>query len=342
MNRNNTFYWIHRLRRFLKHSTPKRVRNLILIKLHFHLATSEPRELPPIIHIDPLNYCNLHCAACPTGRGVLAREKGRMPLDLFKTLVDEVADRIYFLNLYNWGEPLLHPQIFEMVEYATSRGLSVRISSNLNALKPGQARRMVESGLEELLVDLDGADQATYEQYRIGGRLDWVTRSIKEIVSLRSQLRTPYPLITARALVTRPNESKIPQVAALARDLGVDRFQTLPIYVDIDDPAEVAKWVPTTRVAAQSGQEVSSLPPRKCDQLWLNLTVSWDGGVFPCCWFHQQEYDFGRVSEGIHLGDIWNNEIFVASRCFVAGKTDAPPASICARCKGYPESQYSY
>jgi radical SAM protein with 4Fe4S-binding SPASM domain len=261
-----------------------------------------------------------------------------MPMDIFRALVDEISDKVFFLNLYNWGEPLLHPQIFDMVEYATSRGLSVRISSSLNSMTSVQARLMVESGLEELLVDLDGATQETYEIYRVGGLLARVVENIREVTSAKKSLNTPFPLITARVLVTKYNYHELSQIRTLAWNLGVDRFFATPIHVNLGRSDDIDRWV------VQRSIESANPPgkPRKCDQLWFNLTISWDGGVFPCCWFHEQEYDFGNVYEEGKLTMIWNNERFVQSRNFVAGKTAHLPGTICGRCKGYPQYYYSY
>lgn len=333
-------YWIHRFSRFVQNATPKRLANLILVRAEYKLGITRVRSLPPLIHIDPLNYCNLRCPVCPTGRGTLGRHRGKMPMELFQAIVDEISDRVFFLNLYNWGEPLLHPQIFDMVEYAASKGLSVRISSNLNSMTLEQARLMVESGLEELLVNLDGATQETYAIYRVGGSLARVVENIREITRVKKRFNTPFPLITARVLVTKYNYDEISQIRALAWSLNVDRFVVSPIHVNLRRSDDINRWV----VQKQKSVEFAGLPrkPRKCDQLWFNLTISWDGGVFPCCWFHEQEYDFGNVYEEGSLIMIWNNDRFVQSRNFVIGKNLHSPGTICGQCKGYPQYYYSY
>lgn len=339
MNKMKSSYRLHRVSRFLKHTTPKRLANLALSQVEYRLGVSRPRAISPLVYIDPVNYCNLRCPLCPTGQHALGRDWGKMPFQLFQDLVDEIADRIYFLNLYNWGEPLLHPQIFDMVEYATRKGLSVRISSNLNKMTSEHARRMVESGLEDLLIDVDGATQETYATYRVGGQLTRVLESIREIVEVKDRLKSPYPLITARTLVNRFNQAELHKIQAVVWSLGVDRFQAVPIYVNRENPKDVQKWVP---VPEQQLSVNHPDRPRKCEYLWHNLTVSWDGGVFPCCWFHQKEYDFGNVREAGGVMAVLSNEQFVQSRRFVAGKTAAPPDTICAQCKGYPEYYYSY
>ena len=161
MRRVGNAYKYHRLSRFVQHSTPKRLANYMLVRSEYELGASRLARVSPLVYIDPVNVCNLRCPLCPTGQHVLGRRGGTRPFDLFKELIDEVADRIYFVNLYKWGEPLLHPRIFDMVEHAAAKGLCVRISSNLNRMTSDHARLMVESGLEELLVDIDGAKQDT-------------------------------------------------------------------------------------------------------------------------------------------------------------------------------------
>lgn len=170
-----------------------------------------------------------------------------------------------------------------MVEYATSKGLSVRINSNLNRTTSVQARLMVESGLEELLVDLDGATQETYERYRIGGKLALVVGNVRQIVEVKRQLKSPLPLITARTLLTRHNESEVPHIKALAWNLGVDRFWTGPVYVNVNCPEDISEWVPEARrsTLAQLGPSYlwtsPLLSPKAGVGFWPSLCVECGG-----------------------------------------------------------------
>lgn len=97
MKETRRSYWRHRLSRSLQHSTPRRWNNHILAEAQYRLGLSQARGLPPLVHVDPINYCNLRCPLCPTGQGTLGRKRGRMPFDLFRILVDQIADSTYFL-----------------------------------------------------------------------------------------------------------------------------------------------------------------------------------------------------------------------------------------------------
>jgi len=84
-------------------------------------------------------------------------------------LVDQIAPTLYYLNLCFQGEPYLHPQFMEMVSYAKSKKIHVSTSTNGHFLTPENARATLESGLDKLIISLDGTDAGSYEQYRTGG-----------------------------------------------------------------------------------------------------------------------------------------------------------------------------
>jgi len=165
MKKRRLSYWYGRFIRLTRAITLERVSNYLLIHLNYIFGTEYIKSLPPLIYIDPLNYCNLHCPLCPTGQGVLGRGKGKMPFDLYKKIIDQVYKKILFINLFNWGEPLLHPEIHKFIRYANEKRIGVRISTNLNKITENQARLLVSAGLEEIYIDIDGATQETYEKY---------------------------------------------------------------------------------------------------------------------------------------------------------------------------------
>ena len=165
------------LLQFLRCSTPRKFANFVLSKVQKWLRRDCLISMPYRYYIDPTNLCNLRCPLCPTGRMELQRPRGRMNLEDFKRIVDQIAPYAYYVELYNWGEPFLHPQIFDMIRYASERKISVQLSSNLNYFNEEMAEQAVASGLTRLLVSVDGATQETYEKYRCGGRLEVVLQT---------------------------------------------------------------------------------------------------------------------------------------------------------------------
>ena len=107
--------------RSIKYTTPLKVVNVVAAKAQKWLKREKVWGMPYRYTIDPLNVCNLRCPLCPTGLGTLGRERGKMTPEQFYGLIDQVAPYAYSVEMYNWGEPFLHPQIFEMIRYASSK-----------------------------------------------------------------------------------------------------------------------------------------------------------------------------------------------------------------------------
>lgn len=321
----------------LRYSTPRKVWNALCIKVQRTLRTERVWGMPYRYYLDPINICNLHCPLCPTGLGILGRPRGRFALAAFRRLIDQIAPYAYTVELYNWGEPFLHPDIVEMIRYAHSRRIAVRLSSNMNHFSPELAQAVVEAGLDRIIVSLDGCSQETYARYRRDGDLERVCKNVRLLVEAKQRAHSRTPFILVRMLVMRHNEGEIEAVRALAEALGADAFSLAPVFVDTTDPAQITEWLPTNR--ALSAYEETAVPANRwaCADLWEAMTINWDGGVSPCCWVHQASTDLGSAFER-PLRELWNSPAYrSARRAFARGGPKAPLVeTVCNRCQGRP------
>ena len=118
-----------------------------------------------------------------------------MHFDLYKKVVDQIKGHCVWLTLYSWGEPFLNREIDKYVAYANEANIATFISTNLNKpLTPDMAERIIRSGLDVLIVSLDGVTQDVYEVYRVGGRLDRVIDNIKLLVQKKKELGSKTPI----------------------------------------------------------------------------------------------------------------------------------------------------
>ena len=141
--------------------------------LNQYLLPASPLGKPVIAQVEPVNFCNLQCPLCLTTSMTRSRPSVLLPFETFTQFIDDVGDSLLQLIFWGWGEPLLHPDFSRMVAYAKTRGVIVRTSTNGNVkLKREQAEELVESGLDSIVIAVDGATQETYEKYRKGGCLD--------------------------------------------------------------------------------------------------------------------------------------------------------------------------
>jgi MoaA/NifB/PqqE/SkfB family radical SAM enzyme len=325
-------------RHVLRYSTPRKELNLLRAKAALWRRASVVPAMPYRYYIDPTNVCVLHCPLCPTGLGTLGRPKGLMAYEDYTRIVDQIAPHAYVLELYNWGEPFLHPRIFDMIRYAHDKRISVRLSSNLNRYDRQAAESTVASGLDRLIVSVDGATQAVYSQYRRGGDLQRVLSHVALLVDERLRQRSATPFILMRMLVTRKNEHEISAVRQIARDLGVDGFSTAPILVDTSDAELVREWLPAEAshsVYNYDAPQVENV--YSCSDLWQAMTINWDGGVSPCCWVHRQEHDLANALDQ-PIAEIWNGAAYQSARRTLDRHNPLTKdvVTICNRCRGRP------
>jgi radical SAM protein with 4Fe4S-binding SPASM domain len=312
--------------------------NLALAKAQKRLKFTRVWGMPYRYNIDPTNVCNLRCPVCPTGLGTLGRERGSMEFEDFKLIVDQIAKYAYVLELYNWGEPFLHPRIFDMIRYAHKCRISVRLSSNLNYFDCEMAEKTVASGLDRIIIAVDGSTQEVYERYRKGGDLSNVLDNVSLLVEEKKRQNSAYPFILLRTLVHRHNEHQIDEIRQIAENLDVDGFSTGGFFVDTTDPAQVEEWLPAEEAQSYYDYSADSLENVwNCSDLWESMVINWDGGVAPCCWLHRKENDFDNVFEK-SVAEIWNNDAYIRSRSVFTrgGLQDGSEKTICTVCKGRP------
>ncbi len=336
--RKRDVYLFH-LQEALRCTTLPKLANLLALKIQRRLRRPRLIGMPAYYFLDPINICNLRCPLCPTGQGILARKQGRMPLSELKRIADEIAPYAYRVELYNWGEPLLHPDIFEMIRYLSSRRISVRLSSNLNHFTPDMAQSLIQSGLSQLVVSIDGATQASYSAYRRRGQLDVVLQNLELLLDARRRLGATRPFVIWRMLIGKHNEHEIEQVRQMACQSGVDSFTTGPLFVDTHNHEQVDQWLPTNPAYAAYDYSRNELENVwDCHELWESMVINWDGGVAPCCWLHNAEFDFGDTGQAT-VREIWNSPRYISARRVIAKQPresgDVP--TICHRCRGHPD-----
>ncbi|HVA97308.1 MAG TPA: radical SAM protein, partial [Bacteroidia bacterium] len=184
-------------------------------KVHHH-------GMPISISIEPTTSCNLRCPECPSGKREFTRPIGMLEKSFFQKVINELENKLLYLVFYFQGEPYLNPQFLEMVKYASDKKIYTATSTNAHYLNSENAKKTVESGLDRLIISIDGTTQETYQQYRIGGNLEKVLEGTKNIVAWKKKLHSKTPYIIFQYLVVKPNEHQIEEVKSLAKKLEVD------------------------------------------------------------------------------------------------------------------------
>jgi radical SAM protein with 4Fe4S-binding SPASM domain len=333
------------LRTIIHHSTPRRLFNIALVEMERQLGITKLRGKPYVIFVDPVNLCNLKCPLCATGMGEIARVQKRMDYEHFKHVIDTMKGWAYEVSLYNWGEPLLHKDIFDMIGYARSNNLATVMSSNLSLHKPGLMDRILESGLEELTVSIDGVTQETYEKYRVNGNLDLVLRNLRYLMNRRRELGLKTPWVEWQFITFKHNEHEMQAARDLAREIGVDLIRFIPPGVpfdaDVNRKKDLAKEYfsanPALRYQDPDGPTFRNASffhkHGGCFYLYRSMTVNPDAGVAPCCVVYNDKYDFGNLMEK-DFNAIWNNDLYRSARSEFSRTAVSPgKVTVCSTCE---------
>lgn len=273
--------------------------------------------MPMSISIEPTTSCNLRCPECPSGLRSFTRPTGMLQSQLFEKVIDEMAPTLSYLLLYFQGEPYLHKQFFGLVNYAHKKGIYTSTSTNGHYLDAASAEATVRSGLDRLIISIDGTTQDTYEAYRVGGRLHKVLDGTRNIIEAKRKLRSSTPYVVFQFLVVRPNEHEIPIVEKLAKDLGVDELslKSAQIY-DYENGSDLIPTIDRYSRYRKNSDGTYSIKNdwhNNCWKMWHSCVVTWDGKVVPCCFDKDAHHAMGSL-QNESFSTIWNNPQYQAFR----------------------------
>lgn len=273
--------------------------------------------LPISISIEPTTSCNLRCPECPSGLRSFTRPTGMLQQTMFRNTIDQLKDTLAYLTFYFQGEPYLHPQFLDMVKYASEQGIYTATSTNAHYLKDEQAKATVESGLDRLIISIDGTSQDTYESYRVGGDLSKVIEGTKNIIAWKKKLKSATPHIIFQFLVVRPNEHQIPEVYRLAKELGVNQvvLKTAQIYEyeKGSDLIPVQEKYSRYRKLQNGSYGIKNNLDNHCWKMWHSCVITWDGKVVPCCFDKDAHFVLGNLKEQ-SFKEIWFGEEYIHFR----------------------------
>ena len=311
--------------------------------------TSRIRAKPLKLTFDPTNVCQLRCPLCPTGLRIHDRNKGFASHKLFKNLMDEVGDYVFFIDFFNWGEPLLNiKSLVEMVRMASGKKIFTRVSSNLSLpLSDEDIKCLIECGLNELWVSLDGASQKTYSNYRRQGKFSLVFDNMHRIVNMKHALGVNRPNVVWRFLVFRFNEHEIEKARQMAKEIGVDHLMFESPYLDEglyplskQDKEAMKSWCSqypefNRHDPSHSDYADVSIAKRfRCDWHYISSAINWDGTIAPCCGVFKKEDDFGSLGKEGETSymEVINNRNFRAVRDLYARRTKESTGLVCDNC----------
>lgn len=323
---------------FLTKLTVRRIWNASKVLSSFYVSRllKKPVQwgLPISISFEPTTSCNLRCPECPSGLREFTRPTGMLEKNFFRQTIDDIHKDILYLIFYFQGEPYLNKDFLEMVKYASGKGIYTATSTNAHYLTDEAARKTVESGLDRLIISIDGTTQEVYQQYRVGGKIDKVIAGAKNIVKWKKELKSKTPFVFFQFLVVKPNEHQIEEIKKLGEEIGVDevRFKTAQVYDYENDPNNlipVNEKFSRYKKNKEGKHEAKNKLANHCWKLWQANVITWDGMVVPCCFDKDASHQLGNLKNQ-SFKEIWHNDNYKQFRKELM--TSRKNIDICANC----------
>ena len=298
-----------------------------LLKLEKHWG------VPYAISIEPTTSCNLSCPECPSGLKSFSRKAGNLKIDLNKQIVDSFSNKLMYINYYFQGEPYINKNFLEFIKYAKSKNIYCSTSTNAHFLNDETSRKTVQSGLNRLIISIDGTSQETYQDYRINGELSKVIEGTKNIMKWKKELNSNTPNVIFQFLVTRQNEHQIDEIKKLGSKLGVNeiKLKTIQVY----DYKNGNKLIPINekhsryKLNKNGTYSIKNKFYNNCWRMWSSCVITVDGTIVPCCFDKDAKYTMGNIKAN-DFNKIWKGSDYKKFRQNIL--SDRKNIDICRNC----------
>src|SRR3989304_830811 len=291
-------------------------------------------EVPASLFIEPTNLCNLKCTMCPqsmerfaesaAGESFPKVERGFMDFDLYKSIINESLKfgRRTTIFFHKDGEPLLHPRLPEMIEYAVNKkaAYQTHLSTNAILLEGKMMEDILKSGIDSIIINVDAATEETYRKIKRVPGFDKVEENIKNFIETKKKLNLAKPLIRVKLI---PLEENLGEVEAfkkrwnrLADEVVISREFSWPGFIRKENN--------------KPGYTSDKRYP--CISLWLALAINWDGTVSVCCIDFYHRGILGNLRKS-SINKIWKGEKLQEIRvAHLEGKFNS--VQVCSDCRG--------
>jgi radical SAM protein with 4Fe4S-binding SPASM domain len=321
----------------IKKLSLERAWNLFLLKSSFYFSRTTKKALhwgqPFSLSIEPTTACNLGCPECPSGLKQFSRPTGKLNLDLHLQLLQQVSKTVFYINYYFQGEPFLHPQFLTLIQQAKQHNIYTATSTNAHFINQQKAEEIIDSGLDRLIISIDGLTQETYENYRVHGNLAKVIEASKHLIAAKKAKKSSTPQLIFQFLAVKPNEHEIPAVFTLGKELGIDevRIKTAQLY----DYQHGNPLMPQNErysryiLTADGTYKLKYKTGNHCWRMWSGSVLTWDGKVVPCCFDKDAQHILGEMDKA-DFPSIWKSKSYRSFRQAIL--TGRNQLEICKNC----------
>jgi radical SAM protein with 4Fe4S-binding SPASM domain len=317
----------------------RRVLNRRWRNYEYNTGAIELQSMPDVFAIESTNFCNLKCVMCPRGEpDIMERALGNMPDEVFKKIVTGWQFFTEPVWLHLFGEPLMHPRLFEQIAMAREAGVpNVGISSNATLLNEKNAQKILDSELDTIILSIDGCTKETYESVRKSPAFSYeeVRDNVERFLAMKRAQQKTKPTTIVQMIVMEETREEQAAFTEQWQRSGADQV-LLKQYTAWGQQGDVQSFADLAPNEARARLETARPRPFPCSHMWSTVVIAWDGRVVPCCFDYDAVMTMGDLKTQT-LEEIWNGEPYRKLRAAeLAGTNDNP---LCRNCKEAPGYQ---
>lgn len=287
------------------------------------------------VGIEPVNFCNLSCPECDCGIKQLKRNPSILDATKYEKFILLNHKKLIAIQLFGQGEPFLHAELPKLIHIAHLSNLYTSTSTNGHFLNEVNCEKIIRSGLDKILISLDGTNQQVYEMYRAGGDFQTVTNGIKTLATLKTKLKSKKPFIAIQFLVFKHNQHQMKDLISLAKNLGANGIEFKSAQINSTESQIKTPDQKYEKFSRYRKNENGVLKLKKklrfCYRLWSSLTVFSDGTVTACCYDKSGKFSMGNIFTE-NPQKIWEKDQFNQFRLKILLNKNKP--EMCKNCIG--------
>jgi radical SAM protein with 4Fe4S-binding SPASM domain len=290
----------------------------------------EELDFPKMVVLSVTYVCNSRCPSCPyvnSGIRKSYRDTPFMPPELFEKIARECGEHKAVIRLTGGGEPLLHPHMVEMIEYARTQGAKIGLITNGSLLTPQTVDRLLACGTDAIEISADAADKDSYSKVRVGLDFDRLIQNVSYLMDRRNETKSKTKVIVS-LVNQKAMEGKIESA--------------VEYWSKIVDNVQVRKYL--TWSINDAGQSADPEPLMKdrvpCPFPFERLNIDSRGKVVFCSYDIAGETNFGNVWDQ-SIQSIWKGDKLTAWRnLLLEGKYEQ--IDICKKCPDWRYRSWNY
>ena len=256
-------------------------------------------DFPPYLQIEPTSICNYRCVFCyQTDNNFNKRSTGfmgHMKFDTFKLIIDQAEKNVEFISLASRGEPLLCPEIKQMLAYTRDKFLNLKINTNASLMDEKMSHAILKSGVKTLVFSADAADDKLYSELRVNGKLKKILKNIENFRKIKTK-HYPNSKIITRVSGVKVNDQQ-----------NLDDMEKY--WGELVDQVGFVNYVPWENVYQSPKKNIKLA----CSDLWRRMFVWWDGKINPCDVDYKSELLIGLFKNN-NISDLWKSKQYIELR----------------------------